>query len=197
MENIIKYVCKFRWILIAFSLLFLTLFFNIFIDLDQGEEPFQSDVIIVAESNNNNRAHKGVELLLNGYSISDQLVVSPATELNLPYYFDAGAEKEQLILEKEATSTWTNATNTIEIIEENNWDSAIVVTTDYHTRRTRLAFERVSRGKDMDFTYVSSYQRVNGQPTSYLDHSAGRRSGLSETFKYFGYLLGLYHVIDM
>lgn len=82
-------------------------------------------------------------------------------------------------------------------MEVNNWDSAIVVTTDYHTRRTQLAFERASRETDMDFTYVSSYQRVNGQPISYLDYSAGRWSGLSETFKYFGYVLGLYHIIDM
>jgi len=59
-----------------------------------------------------------------------------------------------LILEEEATSTWTNATNMIEIMEENNWDSAIVVTTDYHTRRIHLSFERASREKDMDFTYV-------------------------------------------
>jgi len=56
-----------------------------------------------------------------------------------------------LILEEDVISTWTNATNTIEIMVENNWNSAIVVTTDYHTRRTCLSFERASRGKKYGF----------------------------------------------
>jgi len=183
------------WLLLALFLLFLPLFLNVFLGLDQGEAPEQLDVIIVAEGSSD-RSYRGAELLSEGYSSSKQLIVSPATAINLSYYFNAGAERDQLILE-EATSTWTNATNTIEIMEENNWESAIVVTTDYHTRRTQLAFERTSRGKDMVFTYVSSYHEVNGEPISYLDHSAGRRSGLFETFKYFGYVLGLYHIIDM
>lgn len=95
---------KYSWLLLAFILLFFGLFFNIFTGLDQGEEPEQSDVIIVAEGAPD-RAYKGVELLLDGYSTSKQLIVSPVTELNLPNYFDAGAEREQLVLEEEATST--------------------------------------------------------------------------------------------
>lgn len=187
---------KYFWLLLAFILLCSTLIFNIFIGLDQGEVPEQSDVIIVVEGSSD-RAYKGVDLLLDGYSTSDKLIVSPATEQNLPHYFAAGSERDQLILEEEATSTWTNATNTIEMMEEHNWDSALVVTTDFHTRRTRLSFKKAAAKKDIDFTYVSSYQEVNGQPISYLDYESGRRSGVRETLKMIGYIFGLYNIIDM
>lgn len=187
---------KYLGLLLAFILLCSTLLFNIFIGLDQGEAPEQSDVIIVAEGSSD-RAYRGVELLLEGYSDSDKVIVSPASPSNLPHYFAAGAERDQLLLEEEATSTWTNATHTIEMMEENNWDSALVVTSDFHTRRTRLSFERAAAEKDMDFTYVSSYKKVNGQPASYLDSEAGRRSGVRETLKMLGYIFGLYHVIDL
>lgn len=124
--------------------------------------------------------------------------MSSATEYNVPNYLDAGAENEHLILEEDSTSTWTNATNSIDIMEDNNWDSALVVTTDYHTRRTRLSFERAARGKDMDFTYVSTYyEEDDGEPMRYLEHEPGRMTGMRETAKYFGYLFGLYHVLDI
>lgn len=187
---------KILWLPAGFGLLFLAVWFNVFTSLDHGAKTESSDVIIVAEGSVPERAYRGVELLLKGYSASDKLIVSPATKTNLPFYLSAGADRKQLILEEEATSTWTNATNTIDIMEENGWDSAIVVTTDYHTRRTRLSFERASKGKDMEFTYVSAYQEVNGQPTRYLEHEAGRKSGLREAVKYFGYLFGLYYVFD-
>ena len=83
-------------------------------------------------------------------------------------------------------------------MEENNWNSALVVTTDYHTRKTHLSFERAALGEDMDFTYVSTYyEEDDGEPMTYLGHKPGWVTGIRETAKYFGYLFGLYHVIDL
>lgn len=173
------------------------LFFVVFLRLDKGEQPHEVDVIIVPEGATI-RAYQAVDLLQAGYSRSDQLIVSSATEHNVPNYLEAGADSAQLVLEEESTSTWTNATNSVAIMEENGWDSALVVTTDYHTRRTRLSFERAAFGKDLDFTYVSTYyEEDGGAPMKYLDHADGRKTGLRETVKYFGYLFGLYHVIDL
>ncbi len=181
-----------------FILLLPVLLFSIvFLRLDKGEQPKEADVIIVPEGATI-RAHQAVDLLQDGYSRSNQIIVSPGTEYNIPSYLEAGAEKDQLIIEEDATSTWTNATNSVEVMEENNWESALVVTTDYHTRRARLSFERAAFEKDMDFTYVSTYLEDDaGEPLGYLDYKDGWRTGLRETGKYFGYLLGLYHVIDL
>lgn len=163
--------------------------------LDQGEAAEPSDVIIVA-GGSPNRTYKAADLFLEGYA--DQIMESPITENILQTYHYLGVPKENLVLaEQAATSTWTNATYTIEIMEEEGWDSAIIVTTDYHIKRTRLSFERAARGKDLNFTYVSSYPERDGEPLGYRDYQAGRHSGRREIFKYFGYLLGFYHLIDL
>lgn len=185
--------------LVSGVLLFLVfpvvLFLSIFVSLDQGQTPQPADVIIVA-GGSPNRSYKAADLFLEGYS--NQIMESPITESILETYLYLGVPKENLVLaEQEATSTWTNATHTIEIMEEEGWDSALIVTTDYHIKRTRLSFERAARGKNLDFTYVSSYPEREGKLLSYKDYQAGRRSGRREVFKYLGYLAGLYHFIDL
>jgi len=188
--------------ILLFALIITVLFFiisyrYIYMNLDVGQEPEKSDVIIVLEGSVPDRAYQGVDLLLDGYSSSDKIIVSPGTGWNLPFYTDRGASRDQLIVEEEATSTWTNATNTIDIMEEKGWDSAIVVTTDFHMRRSRLSFERASLGKDLDFNYVSSYKSYGGPPESYLENPVGQYNGRRDTLKYFGYMLGMYQLVDL
>lgn len=190
-----KPINKFLNYVLLFLVFFFILFLSIFISLDQGEEAQVSDVIIVA-GGSPNRTYKAADLFLEGYS--NQVMESPLTENILQTYLSLGVPRENLVLDEQAaTSTWTNATHTIEIMEEKGWDSAIIVTTDYHIKRTRLSYERAARGKDLDFTYVSSYPERDGQPLRYKSYQAGRHSGRREIFKYFGYLLGFYHVVDL
>ena len=54
-----------------------------------------------------------------------------------------GIPRDALLTENKATSTYENALYSKEIILENEIKSALVVTSNYHMRRTRLAFERV------------------------------------------------------
>lgn len=167
-----------------------------FTSLDQGEDPQAAEVIIVAEGSIE-RTYTAIDLLFEGYSSEYKIIESPITPVSLEAYQQAGVHRDELVFEKEASSTWTNATHTIEIMEEAGWDSALVVTTDYHMKRTKLAFERAARGTDLDFTYVSAYQIVDGEPIRYLDHEYGQVMGRSETVKYLAYLFGLYHWIDL
>lgn len=182
----------------------MTLFFFIgalllYFNLDVGEQSQEADVIVVPEGSRD-RAYKASDLLNEGYSRSEQIIVSPAIDpLGFdarPAYYSRGVADENLIYENEATSTWTNATNTIDIMQENNWDSALIVSSDYHTRRTRLAFERASDDLDIDFTYISSYRNNNGEKVTYQDNRNGRHQGRNEVWKYIGYFLGLYNLID-
>lgn len=45
--------------------------------------------------------------------------------------------------------TWDNAINALRIVRQNNFKSAIVVTSYYHTRRSKLAFSKVFKDKDV------------------------------------------------
>ena len=65
------------------------LFFIDFARLDQGKEPKEVDVFLVPEGATM-RAYQAVGLLLDGYSRSNQLIVSSATEHNVPNYLEAG-----------------------------------------------------------------------------------------------------------
>jgi len=172
----------------------------LYYNLDVGEQPQEADVIVVPEGSRD-RSYKASQLLNEGYSRSDQIIASPATDPQgfdaRPAYYSRDVSDEQLINEDQATSTWTNATNSIDIMQDNNWDSAIVVTSDYHTRRTRLAFERASEGLGIDFTYVSSYRNNNGEKVTYHDNSNGQYQARQEVIKYIGYFLGMYKWFDV
>ena len=171
--------------------------------LDIGKEPQEADVIIVP-GGELMRDIKGAQLLKEGYSRSNKMISSPLNE----YYQGkplidhltetAGLSPDQIVPEFDATSTWTNATTTVKLMEENNWQSAIVLTTDYHTRRTRLAYERAARGKNLTFYYVSAYYTNDqGNPISYLKTPYRWKIIWSEIYKSYGYYLGLYHLIDL
>lgn len=166
--------------------------------LDIGEVPVSADIIIVNEGVGPERANRGVELMQQGYA--DQIIVSPPfseSENVIQWYYDAGAAAEDIIPEPYATSTWTNALYTIEIMEEKGWTSALVVSSDYHMRRIQLSFERAARGKDLDFTYVSAYPTDEGEHIRYMNHPINSQVALNELWKYPGYLLGLYHFFDL
>jgi uncharacterized SAM-binding protein YcdF (DUF218 family) len=45
--------------------------------------------------------------------------------------------------------TWDNALNSLRIVKENNFKSAIVVTSNYHTRRSKFAFNKVFRNTNV------------------------------------------------
>lgn len=170
-------------------------------NLDVGEEAVVSDVIIVPEGGDG-REREAVNLLLDGYSESDRIIVSPLYveeyDLDLSHsYLEAGADSSQLIAENEATSTYTNAVNTLEIMEANGWDSALVVTSDYHTRRTRMIYERVNKDYQFDLTYIAAYHYWDDDVLTYFDAAELRAAGRREIYKYYGYLIGLYHFIDL
>lgn len=172
----------------------------LFFNLDIGQQAQQADIIIVNEGLGPERAYRGVQLMQAGYA--DKIIVSPpyGEESNynaLPYYYEAGATEEDLILEMQASSTWTNALYSIEIMEENGWDTALVISSDYHMRRVKLSYERASQGKDLNFIYVSAYPQKDGQNIPYYRHFENFFYGLNEVWKYPGYLLGLYHYLDL
>ena len=167
--------------------------------LDIGDAPQNSDVFIVA-GGQIYRESKAKELLDQGYCLSNKVIVSPISE----YSFNSRKQinqtsinPENIEVERNATSTWTNATESIKAMQKKGWKSAIVVTSDFYTRRTRLSFERAVRGKKLYFTYVSPYLLINGEYQNYMKNKSNEDCAKIEIPKYWGYLLGLYDMIDL
>lgn len=162
------------------------------------EKPVQSDVIIVPEGQEYIRANKASELLHEGYSRSGKIIISPMVDTNAEIYEEFGVEFGQIIPETEATSTYENAVHTLKIMEESGFDSAIITSSDYHMLRTKMIYERVNRDYDFELTFVAAYQVVDGQLVPW-DEAGNELKEVAkkEFWKYWGYLLGLYHFIDV
>lgn len=144
-----------------------------------NEEPLHSDVIIVL-SGEEGRLEKGASLYHEGYG--KRVLLTSAF----------GIPEEALILEEKATSTYTNAVYAKEEMAKYDLTSAIVVTSDYHTRRTKVIFERVFKGSGMELTYVAS---VSASGETLGDFSMSK--AMNEYVKLIGYLIGLYYFLDL
>ena len=76
-----------------------------------------------------------------------------------------GVDKKDIILEQKASSIYENVLFSKKILEKNNWDSILLVSSPYNMRRAALVFNK--KGKDTEVFYVPVeksrfYDRVFG-----------------------------------
>jgi len=135
----------------------------------KNSKPKKTDVIIVLGYPANKdgspskviteRVNKGVELLKSGYAsrilltgggnpIESQVMATYAREL--------GVEENIIFQESKAKTTIQNAINCIEIMKKNGWQTALVVTSPYHSRRAYLIFKKYN----LEFVIIPS-QSIN------------------------------------
>ena len=76
------------------------------------------------------------------------------------------------------------------IVEQHGWHSIIVVTSKYHTRRSRFAFERAFRGTGVTIQ-LRATRYDQAQPDTWWKHRADFRFVISEYPKLLAYRLGL------
>jgi uncharacterized SAM-binding protein YcdF (DUF218 family) len=147
----------FKGSILLFLLILLTVLFfprTLLIDfLFYEEQPKKADAIILI-SGRTERIEKAAELYHAGYADKVILTTALYPGSSVEYAESFGIPRDALLPENEATSTYENAIYSKDIILEHEIKSAIVVTSNYHMRRTRLAFERVFRDTDVSFTYV-------------------------------------------
>ncbi|TDM12379.1 YdcF family protein [Macrococcus lamae] len=164
--------------------------------VSQGEKPVKSDVIIMIDGGDTNRWTQAGKLYQEKYA--PKVMVSPVVKIpgidNVQAMVEAGVPKKDLILEKKATSTWTNATNTLALMKKNNMKSAIVVTSDYHTARTKLAYDRADKNNDYDITVVGIKDKDGN---AWNETDIGKSLARGEVVKLFAYWFGLYKFIDL
>lgn len=101
------------------------------------------------------KIEKGVELLRYGYA--SNLLLTGGGEPNQAkvmgaYAQDLGVHENKLYIEEQSVNTVESAAFSTDIMAYNRWESAIVVTSSYHFRRTKNIFSKF----DYDFLFVKS-----------------------------------------
>ncbi|GAB3064066.1 YdcF family protein [Salinicoccus sesuvii] len=161
------------------------------LDHSYSDEPVESDLIVML-GGDAGRMEKVAELYKEGYS--KQVLITPVVESEASSQSSAlameyGIPKDALILDTEAESTYSNATVTMEVMEERNMDSALVVTSDYHIKRAKYIFDRVNEGR-FSFRYIAALENGN----RWYEADGAFYAWRTEYLKLWWYRFGLYHL---
>jgi uncharacterized SAM-binding protein YcdF (DUF218 family) len=118
----------------------------------ESESSAQSSDAIILLSSSEERMERAIELYRDGKA--DKIILTNSTEhwTKKETVAERGVDEQDMIEEPKATSTFENATLSKEIMKEHNFSSAIVVTSDYHSRRTKMTFDAVY-GNDIQLSY--------------------------------------------
>lgn len=153
-----------------------------------GETPIKSYVIVVLSGGSDDRVDLGTKLFKEGYG--DYFLFSGKRNTTSPgikeQLIKSGVQEEKITLEIKSTSTYENALFTKQLLEKDKTQSAIIVTSNYHMRRTRLVFNKVFQGTEIRLTYCASRDE-NFKPDGWFLDSYSRNIVFSEYIKLVGY----------
>lgn len=194
MKKLWLFLASILGIIVLCALVMVYCYFNV----DHGDKlNGKKDVIIMIDGGDNGRYTEAGRLYQEKYG--KKVMISPAIEQkgglnNVQAVKDAGVPDDAIIKETKSTSTYTNATETLKLMKENNLKSAIVVTSDYHATRTKFIYNRVNKNYGYDIT-VLGIKDKDGK--KWNETSNGKHQAFRESFVTPAYWLGLYKVFDL
>ncbi len=101
-----------------------------------------------------------------------------------------GVKEQDIIVEDKSENTYQNAIYSKNIVLERNFKSAIIVTSPYHMRRSKLILERVFRNTGVKLLYSSTKDsgfNVDGQCKSEIDRQIVRSEYIKLAYYWFRY----------
>lgn len=120
-------------------------------------DPLRKADVVVALAGGSERAPYAAELYLKG--LAPRVIMtgcgSSAKQMAIAAVV-RGVNPGDIIIEGKAESTYENALYTREIIVAANFRSAIIVTSPYHARRTKLVFDRLFRNTGVKLLYSTA-----------------------------------------
>lgn len=143
-------------LIIVIAVLMVIIGLNLGRFLVESDKLEKADAIAVFSGDSGARTERAVELLKEGYAeyliLSGGKVYDDVTmaELMKSHAIKLGVDESKILIDDESSTTNENAEFTEDIIEENNLKSVIVVTSDYHTRRSKLAMEKALENTSID-----------------------------------------------
>lgn len=157
------------------------------------EQKIKSDVIVVL-GGDEGRLEKAVELYKQGYA--SKILLSPISPLpgglSISEANKLGIPREAILVESGSSSTRNTIYYLNNIMINYNFKSAIIVTSDYHMRRTMMTFDKY---KSSTFTihYVSALD-LKGR--KWYERPDKFKIWYTEFKRLTGYRLHLYKFID-
>lgn len=126
------------------------------------EKPQKVDMIVVYSGDSGERTVKGVELLKEGYA--DKILFSGGAlyddvrmaDLMSEHAIKLGVAPDKIVKEREADTTYENALFSRKILEDLKVKSIILVTSNYHSRRSQLTTKKVFEGSGISIITVAS-----------------------------------------
>lgn len=162
---------------------------------NETDTPEKADIIIMLGGGDKGRMEKAAELYHEGYA--EYVMITPAMDTIYPqsteFALKLGIPEDVIIEEHDATSTYTNATESLKIMDDYNFDSALVVTSDYHLKRSKMIYDRVNDGQ-YELKYIAA---LGADGETWKERSYSDRIWFTEFYKLWGYRLGLYNFIDV
>jgi uncharacterized SAM-binding protein YcdF (DUF218 family) len=155
----------------------------------------KSDAIIVLSGDKGERIEKAAELYHKGYGryfvISGGIVYNNVTmaQLMMQHAIELGVPKKAIILEDRADSTYENAHFTKKVLKSYPIHTAIVVTSNYHLRRTRLIFSREFKDTAIKLSYAGAKDQYFNE-TKWWSNNKSIMITINEYIKMAGYALG-------
>lgn len=156
------------------------------------EEPSKADVIVVlAGEQTGERINYAVNLYKKGYSKkllltgwSQSRMADTAFKMK-DQALKMGVPEDAILMETKSTSTYENAAFSKEIIDDNSFNKVILVTSSYHSRRSKYVFQKVlnKQMKIISCPADVSYFKPNG----WWNSKKGRRTLIDEYEKLIGY----------
>ena len=166
-----------------------------------AQDPLEKvDAIVVISGDQGERVKHGVKLFKNNYA--DHLVLSgcPGTKnlsCALPMQDQAiisGIPKESIILDvlkDHSSGTNVQARNIAKIMSKNKFKSAILVTSNFHTRRSKMLFKRSFNRSNIRLL-VTYPENNNFNPDRWWRRKYDRRIVISELIKFVVYWITFY-----
>jgi len=129
-----------------------------------GEDPTQADAILVLGGGTGDRLALGAQLYHEGYAPvlitsgeSPRLpgVEASFAELASDYLVTLGIPEDAILMLPDTTSTYDEAVESRALAEAAGLSSLLVVTSEYHSRRSALTFDAAFRGSGIRVTMVT------------------------------------------
>jgi uncharacterized SAM-binding protein YcdF (DUF218 family) len=131
-------------------------FFGTFLVVNENLKTSDAIIVLGSDTEGNREAwaaklyQKGLakKIIMCGYQVGWKSSTADIMKRHAVYL---GVPESAIILDYgwNNDGTWDNAINSLKIVKENDFRSVIVVTSNYHTRRARVAFNKVFKNTNV------------------------------------------------
>lgn len=159
------------------------------------QPPGPADAIVVFSGDRGTRMEKAAALYHEGYAPS--VLISGGevyqgvimARVMKDHALRLGVPEAAVLLEEEADSTYQNAENTLAILQQNHMNNVLVVTSDYHTRRTAWVLDSIYQTQGIHYRIIAADDPAFDSEQWWSSNKSAMNTA-KEYIKLTGYLMG-------